>query len=72
MLVVMIVFVVGLLVRVVLMLVVMVVTVVSILLERDALAAYPKDPQIVSYPLATLKWSHALTRWTCSDFFFTE
>ena len=31
---------------------------------------YPKDPQIVSYPLATLKCSHALTSWTCAAFFF--
>ena len=29
---------------------------------------YPKDPQIVPYPLATLKCSHALTSWTCADF----
>ena len=29
---------------------------------------YPKDPGIVPYPLATLKCSHALTRWTCANF----
>ena len=33
--------------------------------------AYPKDPRIVPYPLATLKCSYALTSWTCADFFFT-
>ena len=31
---------------------------------------YPKDPRIVPHPLATLKCSHALTSWTCGDFFF--
>ena len=31
--------------------------------------AYPKDPWIVPYPLATFKCSQALTRWTCADFF---
>ena len=30
---------------------------------------YPKDPRIVPYPVATLKSSHALTSWTCVDFF---
>ena len=30
---------------------------------------YPKDPRIVPYPLATLECSHALTSWTCADFF---
>ena len=30
---------------------------------------YPKEPRIVPYPLATLKYSHALTSWTCADFF---
>ena len=30
--------------------------------------AYPKDPQKVLYPLATLKCSHILTSWTCTDF----
>ena len=30
---------------------------------------YPKDPRIVPYPLATLKFSHALMSWTCGDFF---
>ena len=29
--------------------------------------ANPKDPQIVPYPLATLKCCHALTSWTCAD-----
>ena len=33
---------------------------------------YPKDPQIVPYSLATLKCFHALTSWTCADFFLTE
>ena len=44
-----------------------------ILVER----AYPKDPQIVPYPLTTLKCSHAfkafkalITSWTCADFFW--
>ena len=32
-------------------------------------SAYPKDSQIVPYPLATLKCFHALTSWTCVDFF---
>ena len=30
---------------------------------------YPKDPQIVPYLMSTLKCSHALTSWTCADFF---
>ena len=30
---------------------------------------YPKDPRIVPYPLETLKYSHALTSWTCANFF---
>ena len=34
----------------------------------DHLSCYPKDPQIVAYPLATLKCSQALTSWTCADF----
>ena len=29
---------------------------------------YPKDPQIMPYPLATWKCSHTLTIWTCADF----
>ena len=33
---------------------------------------YPKDPQIVPYPLATLKLSHTLMSWTCAGFFKTE
>ena len=31
--------------------------------------SYPKDPQIVPYPLETLKCSHALKIRTCADFF---
>ena len=31
---------------------------------------YPKDPQILPYPLATLKCSHAQKSWTCPDFFW--
>ena len=30
---------------------------------------YPENPQIVPYPLETLKWSHALSSWTYADFF---
>ena len=33
-----------------------------------SISNYPKDPQIVPYPLATLKCSHALLNWTCADF----
>ena len=33
---------------------------------------YPNDPQIVPYPLATLKKSHALRSWTYADLFKTE
>ena len=35
--------------------------------NTDSISFYPKDPQIVPYPLATLKCSHALTSWTCAD-----
>ena len=38
----------------------------------DIFFDYLKDPRIVPYPLATLKCSHALTSWTCLDFFSTD
>ena len=30
---------------------------------------YPKDSQVITPPMATLKCSHAKTSWTCADFF---
>ena len=38
----------------------------------NIIQTYPKDPRIVTYPLATLKCSHAFTSLTCEDFFKTE
>ena len=38
-------------------------------LGSPTVSTYPKDPRIVPYPLATLKGSHTLTSWTCTDFF---